>query len=348
MSEPETFSLSEVAQAVDVALDPALLATKITLAEIRRKRPKLAFHVAECLCALCGARDTKMAAASPSEFHYAMGQLCAIDLKIHDGDEDDEHYIDNCLASLAGRTEGQRSSNWQRIRRVLNQGRESGDSHGKKGSVATIDGRKGKGTKRRTDDLRTLIDFMAINAPVGIDLLSESPTQDRFQTLPIESPITIAFGEGKDEETMRIATDKRGHSCVTWAMHEEGWREVAQDSMENDDVAFVGEAYELHRWFGRSLRNYLPMPVTMNLGEQPLASWLTIIRMRNRIGLLLRRPKGVVTVEQGDNFWRFDPAAVCGDTFGTVTHISKKDQITTCNLDDDNEGEDTLLEPPSC
>ncbi len=343
MTNRETFGVEEVAAIAEVALDPALLATKITLRTIKKKHPELAFHLAECLCALCGARDTKLKPATPNEFHYVMGNLAAIDLGVP-GDKKEAGYVDGCLASLADCTEGERSSNWQRMRRLLAQGREHGGSRGREGSVATFDGEKRKETKRQTNDLRTLVDMLAINVPVGIDLLGKPPFE-RIQTLPIEQPITISFGEGKDEETMRIATDRRRHSCVTWAMHEEGYREVMQDSIDDDDMAFVGEAYHLDRWFGHSFRNHIPLPTTMNLGEQPTASWLSIVRRRGRIALLLRRPRGIVTVEQGDNIWRYDPTAAHGDTFGTTAHESLKERLNYLELPDENDEEDTVLEP---
>ncbi len=343
MTQTETFSVEEVEALAETALDPAILATKMTLATINKKRPALAFHLAECLCAICGARDTKMKPATPNEFHYVMGNLAAMDLEVH-GDRRKEGRIDDCLSALAAGTEGQRSAHWERIRRLLTQGRQQGDNHTQSGSVATIDGFKKKGTKRQTNDLRTLVDIIALNTPVGMDLLAEPPFSDRVRTLSIDKPITIGFGEGKDENTMRIATDRRGHSCVTWAMHEEGWREIVQDSMEDGDMAFVGESYPLERWFGRSFPNHMPLPVTMNLGEQPTASWITIARLRGRIALLLRRPRGVMTVEQGDDIWHYDPAAAYEDTFGTTKHTSLKEQLDQLELSDGDDDEDTILE----
>lgn len=336
MSETTTIDAYEVEAIAREAQEPGLLATKLVLRQVGKRHEKLAFHLAETISNLCGSRDTRLRAASRSDFHHYIGNLAAIDLDVKD--KKDGPGVAAALEAMAASTEGTQSAAWLRMSRLFGD-RQDRENDGR-GNIATVDGRTP--ARRATKDLGTLLDLTALTYPTGIDLLDPSGTSDRIQTLDASVPATISYGVGDDDETIRIAPfSNRPESRISWTWHDEEYLEPKQVVLVEGDLTTVGLGYDLIRCFGVRLKTMVGLPIDVDLGEHPTAPILALVRLRGRIAVLLRRPRGPITVEQGDTYWRFDPSIPHEDTYG----VTERHALRTALDTDGSEDEDTLLEP---
>ncbi|MBP9750301.1 MAG: hypothetical protein KBC95_00465 [Candidatus Peribacteraceae bacterium] len=328
-------SIGEIEAITSEAQEPGLLATKLVLSQIHQRHEHTGFHLAEMLAAVCGSRDTRLAAATPADFHHLVGNLAALDCEVT-GDRRDG--VAEFLAAMASSTEGRRSAGWSRLQRLFSKP-EDREEKGN-GSVATAPGRSP--AKRATKNVGTLLDLMALTYPTGIDLFSPAGTANGILTLDAADPITVSYGDCNEADTLRIAPYiGRDESRLTWTWHDEEYVEPKQAALVQNDVALVGRATDLERCFGTKLKRMVALPIDIDIGKHPFAPTLAIVRVRDRIALLLRRPRGIVTVEQGDDFWRFDLTTPHEDTYGVTDHQSIRESL----IEDESDEEDTLLEP---
>ncbi len=324
---------------------PGLAAIRLILSELQREgRDRLAFQLGETLATISGAPDTRLPPLSPNAYHHLVGNLAAIRLEA--ALQDDQLDVAGTIKALAASTHGKQAALWENIHRLITTTNDHDpDSDGREGQIATLersrDKRRGRGRafKRSVRRIDTLMEMTTATYPSGIDLLGTPPFGDAIKTLDAGQPITIEFGESGEENVMRIAPNARGNETrITWVQHDVEYFEPRQSVLYEDDFALVAEDRDVGGCFGTKLTNIVSLPTDIDLGKNPIASHFIIARLRGRIALLLRRPRGILRITQGNEFWRFDPTAVHEDTYGLTDHVVMDEDH------DDEDEQDTVLE----
>ena len=300
-----TLSLEELSPCINDAHNQSVIALALIGEQIRRKHKRMG-RLLDCLIEEVSLVDGKgLPAVRPSEYHHIIGSLSRMQIDAAK-EQNPNEAIEDGMATLHANTDGMRRERWKRIRSILHH-RLSREADGERGGVATYERKKRTRKLTLLKRLNLLSDLLSHAHPTGFDAFDPESDDLLVRTIDAREPALISMGKGGIRNRIELCerADKEGTS-ITYTKDDKGYLDVERHYLGLHDASLFGRSRDVGECFGAKVKDEVALPLDASFGTNTAASTMLLLRWRDQLAVLIKRPRGTVSIEQAEQIWQYD------------------------------------------